>query len=434
MAFLPFWPKNCASYTHVENSAEFLKKILQNHPEILANLPPAIYFSGTNGKGSTLSFTKSILEDAGFSVHAYTSPHLIHYNERIVLNGKMITDAFAQEVLEEARLIMNGKSCTFFEGMTLAAFIAFSHVKADFLLLEVGMGGLKDATNVLTDALLSVITSISFDHTEFLGNTVEEIALEKAGIIFENRACVVAKQQFQEVHPIIQGVADEKNSSTFFCDFDWYIDQNERKMIFQDENEHQILDLPSLAGYHQVENAGTAIKTILELKNRYNYEISWKNIENGLKNTYWPARLEAIKGGFFNKILQNKFKLFVDGAHNAGAAAVLADWIDKQSQDVFLIFGTTRGKDVKPFFEQFLPCANLKMVGMTCVMSEYNAYTKDEIEEMICDLSLQNKQKFNNVYEAIEYIIENENRGIILVCGSLYLYSDVNKIKNGYVL
>lgn len=440
---MPFWPKGLSGFGHAGKSCDYLREILQNHPHILQKLPPVIFFAGTNGKGSTLSFVQSILQESSYKIHTYTSPHLVHFNERIILQGKMIDDNFASQALEEARHIFANRPCTFFEGMTVAAFLAFSRIPADFLLIEVGMGGRFDATNIVSNIILSVITSISFDHMEFLGDTIEQIAWEKAGIIAHNQPCIVAKQKFSKSLQVIRNEAKLKNATLQIADIDWQIAKKDAQtMIFQNQNEKYELSLPNLPGDHQIDNAGTAIAAILELKKTKNLSISWQHIQSGLKKTYWPARLEKIEGGFLNRMLKNNFELFVDGAHNPGAAEILAQWIKNQNEkDFFVIVGMTKAKiksdklDTKiiDFTKPFLQCQNIKTLTGTCVASEYNAYTSGEIYNDLQKLYFTHISQFSNLEEALLHITKKYSQGTILICGSLYLYSDVIKIKQGQV-
>ncbi|MDH5796693.1 MAG: bifunctional folylpolyglutamate synthase/dihydrofolate synthase, partial [Anaplasmataceae bacterium] len=417
-------------------------KLLDN-PHL--KLPPVIHCAGTNGKGSTLAFLQSILEKANYSVHKYVSPHLINFNERIILNGEEIKDDYLFEILEECRIKVDEHiaNITFFEGVTLAAMIAFSRIKADFVLLEVGLGGILDATNVIPNPLIVILTSISFDHTDFLGNAIELIAQNKCGIIKENCSIIGAKQEFPIVHQIIE--AHRKNNIRYSFGLDWDIiyDENEDFFTYIDQNKKINLPLPNLLGEHQIYNAVTAIAASVVINNyindnniKNNKLITINNIIDGITSAKWNGRLQKIKINHFNQIFSpSHYQIIFDGAHNAGGAKVLADYLKKQKNKSILIIGMTKNKDIEEFIKILLPY--IEDIYTVCVNSEPLAMHSNILSEKIIEVIKNNDYQINcydsdNIENAFNTInkncnfIDNDIKNIIIT-GSLFLFSDLMK-------
>ncbi|MEQ1790441.1 MAG: Mur ligase family protein, partial [Rickettsiales bacterium] len=244
-------------------------------------LPPVIHVAGTNGKGSLIVYLQAIFEAAGYRVHRYTSPHLVHFSERILLQGKPIENAALEKLFRHLAPMLQQQQVTFFEAVTVAAFVAFSEKPADILLLETGLGGRLDATNVIDKPLLTAITPISMDHTEYLGETIAKIAAEKAGIIKRGVPCVVGRQGFSEVTDLIKEKADSLDAALFSLGQDWNVENHHYI-----SNTRNILLTPSLVGEHQYDNAATAVACIERLPQ---FNISDEHIQIGLKNAVWPA-------------------------------------------------------------------------------------------------------------------------------------------------
>ena len=277
-----------------------------NNPHL--NIPPTIHIAGTNGKGSTLSFIKNCLENDNKLVHSYISPHLINFNERINLKGKPINDKLLIKYLIECEKQNKGKNITFFEITTCIAFLAFNRHYADYLLLEVGLGGRLDATNVIKKPKLSIITPISLDHEDFLGNTIEKITNEKAGIIKSGVNTIIGKQK-QSVIRILKEVSKRKKSCLSIYGEDWFISKEKEKIKFETKNCVEYYPFPNLIGEHQIENLGTAIAALKQLK------INKNNIISGIKTTFWPGRFQLLKKGplvEFLKKTNNSSELWLD--------------------------------------------------------------------------------------------------------------------------
>jgi dihydrofolate synthase / folylpolyglutamate synthase len=404
--FLPFWP-DPSTYRNIDLGLHRVYQLLERLGNPHLRLPPTIHLAGTNGKGSTLAFLQAIFEDSGLKVHCYISPHLVRFNERIILAGKEIEDDFLNEILlkcKNAAAIEPKINVTFFEGITVAAFLAFSKVRADILLLETGMGGRLDATNVIENPLATIITPIDFDHTEFLGKTLAKIAFEKAGIIKPNCPVIVAKQKSSALK-VIKEVALKNGSKIFVAD-----------------KNYNLKSTPNLAGKHQIDNAKTAIAAILAQKQ---FKISAQNIENGLQKAVWKARLQKIVDGKFAKILPNNFQLILDGGHNKSGAKTISDWIkNKNKTKNYLICAMLKDKDSQGFLKQLAKQTEL-LIGLE-ITGENSSKKAAEIANIAQSLNIKSQPalSFTNAIEEIKkYHSKNyhNHSARIIICGSLYL-------------
>jgi len=411
--FLPFWP-DPSSYRNIELGLHRVYQLLERLDNPHLKLPPTIHLAGTNGKGSTLAFLRAIFEDSGLKVHCYISPHLVRFNERIILTGKEIDDDFLNETLlkcKNAAEIEPKINVTFFEGITVAAFLAFSKVKADILLLETGMGGRLDATNVIENPLATIITPIAVDHTDFLGKTLAKIAFEKAGIIKPNCPVIISKQKPSALK-VIKDVA-LKNNSPIHLQLTTY---------------HLPLTAPNLVGKHQIENAKTAITAILAQKQ---FAISERNIEQGLQKAVWKARLQKIIDGKFAKILPNNFQLILDGGHNKSGAKTISDWIrNKNKTKNYLICAMLKDKDSQGFLKQLAKQTEL-LIGLK-IAGENNSKTAAEITNIAQNLNIKSQTALSFI-DAIEEIKKYHSKNYqeypaqIIICGSLYLAGEFLK-------
>jgi dihydrofolate synthase/folylpolyglutamate synthase len=311
-----------------------------NHPQ--DKCPPIIHIAGTNGKGSTASLLRAMLEADGKPVHAYYSPHLVDFHERIVLAGTQISEAHLADVLARVEAANGGAPITFFEVTTAAAFLAFSEHKADYLILEVGLGGRLDATNVVTPKLCA-ITPISLDHQDFLGDTILSIAEEKAGILKPGVPTVVAPQT-PDVRAFLEGVAARKGAPLTLAGQDFTTHEEAGRLVFQHDKGLQDLPLPALAGAHQVVNAGTALACAQALG------VSPQAMAIGLETVRWPARLQKLSKGPMVERVKTRLpnaQIWLDGGHNPAAAKALADWLPSQiapQQSLHIIIGLLSSK------------------------------------------------------------------------------------------
>lgn len=325
------------------------------HPE--RALPPVIHVAGTNGKGSTIAFMRAILEAAGRRVHVYTSPHLVHFNERYRLGrvggGSLASDDELAATLAECERLNGNEPITVFEMITAAGFLLFSRHAADVLLLEVGLGGRLDATNVVEHPLASVITSVSFDHESFLGDTIVKIAGEKAGILKKGAPGIVAPQR-DEVAGVIARQAARVGAPLMIAGEDWVVTQEHGRLVFQDEGGLLDLPAPRLQGRHQFDNAGAAIAA---LRFAAGLSVPTAAFEAGLVLAEWPARLQRITHGRLLALLPEGSELWIDGAHNPDGgraiAGALADLEERVARPLVLVAGMLATKDCDGFLGNF---------------------------------------------------------------------------------
>ena len=315
------------------------------HPE--KKLPPVIHVAGTNGKGSVVAFCRAALEASGQRCHVYTSPHLVKFNERIVLAGEEIADAPLAALLEHVETANAGAEITFFEITTAAAFLAFAEKPADILLLEVGLGGRLDATNVVTPAV-SCITPVDLDHQKYLGDTLPAIAAEKAGILKPRVPAVISKQLPEAMAPIAMR-AEEIGTPLLIEERDWRVTPHETGFAYEGPKRVLNLPKPSLLGAHQVHNAGAALACLEQLAK---FKLADDALAKGISGARWPARLQRLTQGPLCKILPAHWQLWLDGAHNPHGARALAAWLDGQNLPVHLVTAMLDSKDPAGFFAE----------------------------------------------------------------------------------
>jgi dihydrofolate synthase/folylpolyglutamate synthase len=322
------------------------------HPE--RHVPPVIHVAGTNGKGSTVACLQAILEAAGQRVHAYTSPHLVRFNERITLAGRFVDDATLMAALDRVEAANADAPITYFEITTAAAFLLFAETAADVLILETGLGGRLDATNVIARPALSVITPISFDHMDYLGDTLARIAIEKAGIIKPGCPVICAPQR-PEARNVIARLALERDAPLYSAGLDWQVTPAAAGggFVWQGEPWGEIsCPPPALPGAHQIDNAGVAIAALAQLDG---VTILPAAIAAGLQNVIWPARLQRLTAGPLVELLPEGAALWLDGSHNPGGAETLAATLAGWGQPVHLVTGMLGTKDNSGFLAPLLP-------------------------------------------------------------------------------
>jgi dihydrofolate synthase/folylpolyglutamate synthase len=341
----------------IDLSLDRMWRILAALGDPQQRLPPTIHVAGTNGKGSTVAFMRAILEAAGLRVHVYTSPHLVRFNERFRLGakgeGRLVSDAELGDALGECERANAGAPITVFEITTAAGLLLFSRHAADVLLLEVGMGGRLDATNVVDRPLATVITPVSFDHAEHLGDTIGKIAIEKAGI-FKPRVPAIVAAQPREALAAIEREAARVKAPIRVAGEDWTATEERGRLVYQDDDGLLDLPAPKLYGRHQFENAGVAIaalRAVGELK------IPSGAFESGIAKTDWPARMQRLTQGSLAALCPPGSELWLDGSHNAdggrAVANVLADLEERVSRPLVLIVGMLATKDCDSFLKNF---------------------------------------------------------------------------------
>ena len=379
-------------------------------------LPNTIHIAGTNGKGSTLSFIKNILIKNGYSCHTYTSPHLSNFKERIVIKNNEVSSKKLYECLKYVKKINQNNQITFFEITTAAAFLLFAETKADFLILETGLGGRLDATNIIPKKILSIITPISMDHEEFLGNTITKITKEKLGITKKSKKIIIAKQTSEVKKIIIKKLKIKKNVYYYKKDYE-PLNKNSSKFLFKFKNKKIIFDKPKLLGDHQVENASTAIASTLILKH-LGYKINNKLISKGVKETSWPGRLELIN--------YNNKKIILDGSHNISGSKKLNLFLKQKKIKPIVLFGMLNNKRIFEFLK--ILRKNVKEIVPIQIPYEKNAFTEKQIKYYCDKLSIKFTE-IDNYDQKLKYIL-NSSKKYILVTGSLYL---VGKIRNKFL-
>ncbi|MHB8885650.1 MAG: bifunctional folylpolyglutamate synthase/dihydrofolate synthase [Methylovirgula sp.] len=394
-------------------------------PEL--RLPPVIHVAGTNGKGSTVAFMRAILEAAGRSVHVYTSPHLVRFHERIRLGrvggGQLVGDAELADTLAFCEKANSGQPITFFEITTAAAFKLFSEHPADYLLLEVGLGGRVDATNVVARPVATVITPVSFDHPEFLGTTVAEIAFEKAGIMKPDVPAVLGLQS-KEAFDVLAREAAKLSVPLHVAGLDFWAREEHGRLIFEDARGLLDLPLPRLAGEHQHQNAANAIAALRVVIP----DLPASAIEAGLLAADWPARLQSIKKGPIEALAPEGAEIWLDGAHNEDGARVLAqtlaDFEDKAPRPLALICGSLSTKNTAAFLRAFKGLA--QEVLAVPVLGDHSGRSPREVAalanaEGIPAVACESLESALRFLSARDWHVPPR----ILITGSLYLAGEV---------
>ena len=386
------------------------------HPE--RKLPPVIHVAGTNGKGSTVACLRHVMEAAGLKVHAYTSPHLVKFHERIRVAGELISEPDLTALLEECEQANAQEPITFFEITTAAAFLAFSRTPADYLILEVGLGGRLDATNVIDAPAVSVITTIDYDHQQYLGDTLSLIAHEKAGVLKRGRPAVIGAQP-DEARAEIERVGERVRAELHISGQDWQAYEQHGRLVFQDENGLLDLPLPQLKGRHQIDNAGNAVATVRLLNDP---RITDAHIAAGLKATTWPARMQRLGQGALSSLVPAESELWLDGGHNPSAGRVLAQAFselnERHSRPLVLVWGMLNTKDVGSFIGCFSGIAS-RVVTIT-IPDEENAVPAEKLAEAARAHGLA-AETAANLDAALRQASLTVPAPRILICGSLYL-------------
>ncbi|HWT99968.1 MAG TPA: folylpolyglutamate synthase/dihydrofolate synthase family protein [Terriglobales bacterium] len=392
------------------------------HPE--KQLPPVVHVAGTNGKGSVIAYLRAMLEAAGYRVHVYTSPHLVRFHERIRLNGKLIDEQALIDLLEECEQANGGVPITFFEITTVAAFLAFTREPADIVLLETGLGGEFDATNVIDQPLMSVLMTISYDHMQFLGNTLEKIAAVKAGIIKQGRPAVVAPQP-KEATQVFAATAARLNAPLWRYGQEWSVEETATGLRYRDAD--RVLDLPKpgLPGRHQITNAGTAVAATRFLEG---FKVDETAIRRGLIEVDWPARMQHLKRGPLVEQLPQGWELWLDGGHNEDAGQVIAtmlkDWNAQDGKPVSLIFGMLNTKEPIDFLKHLAPLAD--DLSAVAIPGDHASLSAEDSMNYARQVGLK-ADGFASVDAALKSILAEHGTASrrVLICGSLYLAGTV---------
>jgi dihydrofolate synthase/folylpolyglutamate synthase len=392
------------------------------HPE--RRLPPVIHVAGTNGKGSTVAYLRAILEAAGLRVHVFTSPYLVRINECVRLAGTLVGDDDLRDALLDCERANGGEPLTQFEIKTAAAFLLFAKTPADVLLLEVGLGGRLDSTNVVETPLVSVITPIGIDHVEFLGRTLMQIAGEKAGII-KRGVPVIAAAQLPEAQAVIEQRAKQMRSPLHAAGQDWHVSMEHGRLVYQDERGLLDLAAPRLFGRHQFDNAGLAVAA---LRAQDSFSIDAAAFERGVTSAEWPARMQRLTSGRLVDRAPRDAELWLDGGHNIDggrvAAAALGDLEERVSRPLVVITGMMGNKDARGFLANFAGLT--RHVIAVPIPDTDNAMPPDVLADAARALDMRAETAVS-VSAALQSVarLAYEIPPRILIAGSLYLAGHV---------
>jgi dihydrofolate synthase/folylpolyglutamate synthase len=378
-------------------------------------LPPVIHVAGTNGKGSTQAMIRAGLEAEGKKVHAYTSPHLARFHERIRVAGELITEAALTEVLDRAYKANGSDPITYFEITTVAALMAFAETPADYTLLEVGLGGRLDATNVIAKPALTIITPVDLDHQQYLGDTLAEIAGEKAGIIKRGVPCVVGPQ-LDEGLEVIERIAARNSAPVYAYGQQYQVGTERGRLIYQDERGLLDLPLPNLPGPHQIQNAGGAFAALRVLG------FGEEACEAAVSRAFWPARMQHMKSGRLVD-LAKPAELWLDGGHNPHAGRALAETLSAlPDRPIHLICGMLNTKDIGGYLRPLAKIA--KSLTALSISGEANTLPAEVTAEEARKAGFEATTAVS-VDDAITAITAKDPNARILICGSLYLAGHV---------
>jgi dihydrofolate synthase/folylpolyglutamate synthase len=411
----------------IDLSLDRIRRLLDrlDHPE--TKIPPVIHVAGTNGKGSTVAFMRAVLEAAGRSVHVYTSPHLVRFNERFRIGaaggGALVSDEALAQALEECERANAGEPITVFEIETAAAFLLFSRHLADVTLLEVGLGGRLDATNVIEAPLACAITPVSMDHLEFLGDSIQRIAAEKAAILKRNVPAAIAPQNAAAL-AVIEQEARRVRAPLRVAGEHWSVHGEHGRLVYQDDDGLLDLPLPKLGGRHQVDNAGLAIATLRAA----GFTVPLAAFEAGIAKAEWPARMQRLTQGKLKALIPPDSELWLDGGHNAdggrAVAAALGDIEERVPRPLVLIVGMLATKDNAGFLRNFAGLSRHVMV--VPVPRQDKSVPAETLVDIARGVGLPAESR-NSVEAALAAVARLELMPAprILITGSLYLAGEV---------
>ncbi len=422
-------------------------------------IAPVFHVAGTNGKGSTLAFLRYLFDAMGLKTHGFTSPHLVRFNERIRLHDQAITDKQLAHYIDVYETFAKDTPVTFFELTAVLAFLAYRDIKADYVLLETGLGGRLDASNVIDNPFCTIITRIAMDHKEWLGDNMVTIAGEKAGIIKPNAPCVIGYQENQEIYNVFLNKCRDVGALSFCYGRDWHIEiLNNDRFTYHSTKQTTplVLKRPALNGDHQLYNAAQAIAAL----DATGLLPDQEKINLAMAHVTWPARLQEITEGNLYDHCAVGSKIYLDGGHNNNAAAALADFCKKittqnPNQPLYLIWGMIKKKDAVGFLSHIADFADGVICYQGLGVSKYPTLQEDgslklktEIrdqsmmdEDMLCKIAKEQDVRSvsranNSLSNAITQIrdLSRNQAPIILVCGSLYLAGDFLKDNESVIL
>ena len=397
------------------------------------HVPSPIHVAGTNGKGSTIAFLRAMYEAEGYKAHVYTSPHLIRFNERIVIAGQQITDDNLEILLDEIMTESTGLNLTFFEIATAIAFLAFARTPADVSLIETGMGGRIDCTNIIREPVSTIITRVSYDHCQYLGQTLTAIATEKAGIMKPDAPCIIGYQGADQSHDSqtlpFESIAGQIGTPLHRAGQEWGIspiESDPSHFIFRYGSLQKTFPVPQLVGAHQIENAGAALACTYVTDS---LPIHDESRAAGLKRVNWPGRLQHLQSHPLNTLIPANYDLWLDGGHNDSAGQILArqaqHWHTTDPQPLHLIMGMKQEKEAGLFLTPLLPhLASLTLIPLPGFEEQSHdpKTLKKEIQEKNPHLTIQTA---DTIPKALTQIPHGHATARILLTGSLFLVGAV---------
>lgn len=422
-------------HTEIDLSLDRTYRFLDRLGNPHLKLPRVVHVAGTNGKGSTVATLYALLTASGQTVHTYTSPHLVHVTERIRLAGEFITSERLEALLTECIEINNGEPITFFEMFTCAALLAFSRTGADWLILETGMGGLSDTTNVVPDPAATIITTVSYDHMKFLGDSLPEIARQKAGIMKPGVPCVIGHQMAGAIQEgvmdifQIQSRALSTEAPLYREGAEWCAAPESGQMLFRYGNDSITLPKPVLCGNHQYWNAGAALAAFRIIAPDH---FTPKILSTGLANTAWAGRLQTLENHPYRRLIPEGWELVIDGGHNDSAGMVLAEqmraWQAKDDRPVHLVIAMVNRKEPHAFLEPLRPY--VASVTTTEIAGEPTSYQKETLAAIARDLGFGPVRTAPDVASALRDLAatgtqETKAPARVLVTGSLFLMGTI---------
>jgi dihydrofolate synthase / folylpolyglutamate synthase len=418
-------------------SLDRISKLLERLGNPHLKLPPVIHIAGTNGKGSASAFSRAILEAAGFSVHVHTSPHLVRWHERYrmgaVGGGTLVDDRMFADALRRVAKENAGQQITVFEILTAAGFLLFSENPADVVILEVGLGGRFDATNVIAKPAVSLIMPVSMDHEAYLGDTPEKIAFEKGGIIKRGCPVVIGQQPFSAAKDMLIALAEKAGGPLAVYGQEFLAYEEHGRMVYQDEDGLSDLPLPALIGRHQIANAAAAIKAV----QMAGFDVPDDAVERGLMSASWPARMQRLRQGELLKLAPKGAEIWLDGGHNPGAGIVVAEALagqdERSERPLFMIAGMINTKDSTGYFRAFEGL--VKHVYAVPVSDSDAGVAPEKLALAAQDAGLS-AEPVASIANALALLRNNfdpdETPPRILIGGSLYLAGEVLR-QNGTI-
>ncbi|MDG2242855.1 MAG: bifunctional folylpolyglutamate synthase/dihydrofolate synthase [Rhodospirillaceae bacterium] len=386
-------------------------------------VPPVVHVAGTNGKGSVIAMMRAALEASSYRVHVYTSPHLVSFTERIRLCGDLIDPMLLSELIGHVEHVNGEAPITFFEIITAVAYHAYAQIPADFLLLETGLGGRLDATNVVPHPKATVLTPIALDHMSYLGHSLAEIAGEKAAIMRAGAPCISAAQS-PEAAEVIKNTAAKLGVTVVWQHEDWTIEEDDFGTVrYQDAQTDWSLPRPALSGAHQIVNLGIALATLARLP----VDIPAFGLRSGMRQIDWPARLQRLTEGPVVACVPHGWEVRLDGGHNPAAGEALAHWLAAEPRPTVAICGMMAGKDLSGYLSPLVP--HLTAMATVPIPDHDGCAPPNDLENVGREAGMTEVMACTDVMSALASLQPHlaTSGGRVLVCGSLYLAGEVLK-------